>query len=509
MNRKKANCTPKSQSYQRLNRNESSANRSQNSTPTSAKVRARGRIDDSIDLTLASDSGGNSLQSTENLVGTTIKNGQNQVILLQTTQGSSNQIDRKFTIPIFHQQGTQQTVQFQLVPQGTTPQGQQILIAQPVTIPTNAQTVTTDASMATLMDFIVQQQKPACSTTPIPVPSSTEQQLSPNTSAEDSKLQSPRPHKFAIATKCRLTEAEKAEKDALKKAKQAEAARMRYHRLSPEEKKALNLRRTYAQKRKRQRERELAELEIILRSTNDIVDDPSVIEQLREKRMRARWAEAARTRYQRMSAEERKDYNNKRRARLNPKNDKGEAIEDDDALQQKIKDQNERKAEAARLRYHRMSKEEKKLYNQRRTESFRRRRMEEEKLLAMPIGRINGEALDRAQQIVLRNAKRAEAARLRYQRMTPDQRREYNKKRYRPRPKKELKLLEQLADMNDDENSTTAIFDDIPTKQEQEDTLSFFERDVIRRTQQAKQILLRQQANTASSASSGTATIIL
>ena len=103
--------------------------------------------------------------------------------------------------------------------------------------------------------------------------------------------------------------------------------------------------------------------------------------------MRARWAEAARTRYQRMSAEERKDYNNKRRARLNPKNDKGEAIEDDDALQQKIKDQNERKAEAARLRYHRMSKEEKKLYNQRRTESFRRRRMEEEKLLAMPIGR--------------------------------------------------------------------------------------------------------------------------
>lgn len=49
-----------------------------------------------------------------------------------------------------------------------------------------------------------------------------------------------------------------------------------------------------------------------------------------------------------------------------------------------------------------------------RTEAFRRRRMEEEMLLAMPIGRINGEALDRAQQIVVRNAKRAEAARLRY-----------------------------------------------------------------------------------------------
>lgn len=69
-----------------------------------------------------------------------------------------------------------------------------------------------------------------------------------------------------------------------------------------------------------------------------------------------------------------------------------------------------------------MTDEEKRVYNQRRTEAFRRRRMEEEMLLAMPIGRINGEALDRAQQIVVRNAKRAEAARLRYQRMTPDQR---------------------------------------------------------------------------------------
>ena len=47
-------------------------------------------------------------------------------------------------------------------------------------------------------------------------------------------------------------------------------------------------------------------------------------------------------------------------------------------------------------------------------------------LLAMPIGRINGEALDRAQQIVVRNAKRAEAARLRYQRMTPEQRKVYS-----------------------------------------------------------------------------------
>lgn len=95
---------------------------------------------------------------------------------------------------------------------------------------------------------------------------------------------------------------DKTEKDQVKRAKQAEAARQRYHRLTADEKKALNLRRTLAQKRKRQREKELSELEQILRLTNDIVDDPEVTEQLREKRMRARWAEAARSRYARMSS---------------------------------------------------------------------------------------------------------------------------------------------------------------------------------------------------------------
>ena len=185
-----------------------------------------------------------------------------------------------------------------------------------------------------------------------------------------------------------MNDEQKAEKEAQKKAKQAEAARMRYHKLSPEEKKELNLKRTLAQKRKRQREKELAELELILRATNDIIDDPEVTEQLREKRMRAKWAEAARCRYQRMSSIERRSHNNKRRQRqIALKNDKGEIIKDEDAIRERIKEQNAKKAEAARLRYHRMSNDEKKLYNQRRTEAFRRRRMEEEALLAMPIGR--------------------------------------------------------------------------------------------------------------------------
>lgn len=275
---------------------------------------------------------------------------------------------------------------------------------------------------------------------------------------------------------------DKTERDMVKRAKQAEAARQRYHRLTPDEKRDLNLKRTLAQKRKRQREKELSELEQILRLTNDIVDDPEVTEQLREKRMRARWAEAARTRYQRMSSEERRQHNTKRRMRQSVKNDKGEL--DDEATRQRIKEQNQKKAEAARLRYHRMSAEEKKLYNQRRTEAFRRRRMEEEALLAMPIGRINGEALDRAQQIVVRNAKRAEAARLRYQRMTPEQRKLYNQKRYTPKRKREPV------------DGIVSEASDRPSKSKQQhefDALSSLERDVIRRTQQAQQALLRQR----------------
>ncbi|CAD5220859.1 unnamed protein product [Bursaphelenchus xylophilus] len=280
---------------------------------------------------------------------------------------------------------------------------------------------------------------------------------------------------------------DKIEKEAAKRKKQAEAARLRYHRLSAEDKKALNLKRTLAQKRKRQRERELAELESILRASNDIVDDPEVIEQLREKRMRARWAEAARSRYQRMTSEERKAHNQKRRMRqITLKNEKGELIKDEDAIREKVKERNAKKAEAARLRYHRMNPDEKKLYNQRRTEAFRKRRMEEEQLLAMPIGRINGEALDRAQQIVVRNAKRAEAARLRYQRMTPEQRKAYNQKRYTPKRKRQMDTSGQLMGHIDEGSPQQK-------KEEEYDALSSLERDVLKRTQQAQQVLLRQR----------------
>lgn len=94
-----------------------------------------------------------------------------------------------------------------------------------------------------------------------------------------------------------------------RKAKLAEAARLRYQKLSAEEKKEVNARRTAALQRKRQRQREIQELENLLRHSNDIQEDPVINEQLREKRIKARRAEAARLRYQRMTTDERKSYN--------------------------------------------------------------------------------------------------------------------------------------------------------------------------------------------------------
>jgi hypothetical protein len=221
----------------------------------------------------------------------------------------------------------------------------------------------------------------------------------------------------------------------------------------------------------------MAELDAILRAEGHIVEDPALSDQLREKRMRARWATAAKSRYQRLTSEERRIHNAKRRIRqLLPKSDNGESIKDEEAVRERIKDKNARKAEAARLRYHRMSASEKKLYNQRRTEAFRKRRIEESELLAMPIGRINGEALDRAQQIVVRNAKRAELARQRYQKMNPEQRKAYNAKRYTPKRKRE-------------EQPGTSSQKSRPKEDDEYDALSTIERDVAKQTQRAQQAI--------------------
>lgn len=313
----------------------------------------------------------------------------------------------------------------------------------------------------------------------------------------------------------------------LKRMKQAEAARQRYQRLTPEERKEINAKRTLAQKRKRQRDKEIEELEGILRKSKDIVDDPAVNEQLREKRIRARRAEAARLRYQRMSSEERRIYNQKRRMRQLGLQGQKKAAMDDEKVRQRILEQNAKKAEAARLRYHRMTEEEKRIYNQRRTEAFRRRRIQEEILLSTPAGRISAEALNKAQQIMMRNAKRAEAARLRYQRMTPEQRKAYNQKR--SSAKKARERMSQ-ANAGSNSNSTSANTSGQPSSQVQvngdflqnvldsavsEEALNALEKDVVRRTRQANMVLMKQRRSSVvdhvvmvSTAPDGTQTII-
>lgn len=281
------------------------------------------------------------------------------------------------------------------------------------------------------------------------------------------------------------------QQDMARKAKLAEAARLRYHRLSDEQKKTLNKKRTIAQKRKRQRAKEMSELDEILRRSGDIVDDPEVLEQLRERRIRARWAEAARARYHRMTEEQRRAHNNKRRVRqMMIKNDKGEMLCDEEAIRNQIKEKNAKKAEAARLRYHKMSPEEKKAYNKRRTESFRRRRMEEERLLSMPVGQINEEALDRAQRVVIRNARRAEAARLRYHRMTPEQRKAYNQRRYTPKNR-------NRPGEPSNNNSSVKQEEDGSFTEEGLDALTSIEQEINRQTRQAQEVLKQQRGTPA------------
>uniref|UniRef100_A0AC34FHD4 Uncharacterized protein n=1 Tax=Panagrolaimus sp. ES5 TaxID=591445 RepID=A0AC34FHD4_9BILA len=212
------------------------------------------------------------------------------------------------------------------------------------------------------------------------------------------------------------------------KIKNAAAAKDRYNRLSEEEKKALNRKRAQEQKRQRQRNKELAQLESILRQTNDIIDDPELLE-LHEKRMKAKLKEAEDLRYQRMP--------------ITVKNENDENIQDYVTTEKKARQQNVRKAAAARARYHNMTPEKQKAYNQRRSETFRRRRLEDAALLALPIDQINGEILERVQKVIIQNAKRSENARLKYQRMTPEERKEYNRKRKNYYQKKNVKKEEE------------------------------------------------------------------
>ncbi|CAJ0941668.1 unnamed protein product, partial [Mesorhabditis belari] len=213
-----------------------------------------------------------------------------------------------------------------------------------------------------------------------------------------------------------------------RRVRHAENSRLRYHRMSEEQRRAVNQRRAERIKKQRQREREMVELENILKSSHDIDEEPEVQEILRQRRIKQRRADAARSRYHRMTEDQRREYNMRRRMRqlgLDPDC----PVIDDDKVRTKIQEMNRKKAEAARARYHAMSENDRREYNARRTAAFRKRRYEEEVLLSTPAGKISAAALERAQKIMIRNAKKAESARLRYQRMSQDERREYNQRR--------------------------------------------------------------------------------
>uniref|UniRef100_A0A0N5B528 BZIP domain-containing protein n=1 Tax=Strongyloides papillosus TaxID=174720 RepID=A0A0N5B528_STREA len=287
-----------------------------------------------------------------------------------------------------------------------------------------------------------------------------------------------------------------------KRAKQAEVARKRYHNLSEEEKKELNKKRTLAQKMKRQRDKEMMELDNILRQSNDIVEDPEINKVLKSKKMRARWAEAARARYHRMTPEEKKAYNLKRRMKQLASNvldnDKISPEEKQKILQKNLKEQNARKAEAARLRYHAMTDEQKRAYNRKRTEALRKKRDEEEKLLSIPVKNITKDTWEKAQKILTRNERRAAAARLRYQKMTPEERRLYNRRKPKHKDSKDNEHY-HLENFIDDQSSygehsdkTLSMSSSVDYNLEENDILSNIERDVIRRTHIAKQTLIRQ-----------------
>lgn len=252
---------------------------------------------------------------------------------------------------------------------------------------------------------------------------------------------------------------------AIKKAKQAEAARLRYYNLTPDEKKDVNIKRAIAQKRKRQRDKELAELEALLQESNDITHDEDVVEKL-NKRKRKKWADTARKRYHRKTSQERVERNLRRRIERNIiKDPKGEIIQDEKA--EELKARKARKSLASRIRYHRMSLEEKKKYNRRRSEAFRQRRIQENDLLATPLTQIDDNVLERAREITLRNAKRAESARLRYQNMTPQERKAYNSKRYNSKRSNCNKSRSSGAFVDNENSIVETTLDDEIKKEEE------------------------------------------
>jgi hypothetical protein len=209
-----------------------------------------------------------------------------------------------------------------------------------------------------------------------------------------------------------------------------------------------------------------------------------------------------------------------------------------DDVPENVEEEKSSKTQTARNRYHAMTEEERRIYNQKRATAFRKRRKEEEILLSTPPDCSSPGRISRAQEIVDRNARRAEKARQRYQRMTIEERREYNHKRtiakkarrlaksqiFRPvnsfgsKPERQQRQQQQhrqqqrqqqreerqrqqttqqqpqhsrsyLQQNTFDNNNGSSNNNDIVN----EEALSMLERDVVRRTHAAQMALLRQR----------------
>ena len=95
-----------------------------------------------------------------------------------------------------------------------------------------------------------------------------------------------------------------------------------------------------------------------------------------------------------------------------------------------------RKAYKQRERYHKMSAEQKAAYNRKRSENYRKKLAEEDRILSLTINEITDEMLEKGMEIFRKRALRAEKAKLRYRKLTAEQRKVYNSRRF-PDKKKE------------------------------------------------------------------------
>ncbi|KAF8357592.1 hypothetical protein PRIPAC_92587 [Pristionchus pacificus] len=202
------------------------------------------------------------------------------------------------------------------------------------------------------------------------------------------------------------------------------------------------------------------------RSKSTSIDMDQLSYSERDSLIKRKKADQAKARYHRMSEEERKEFNLRRRLKQRGTDESGlplpptprqldrvsrgegmgqEGRNDDRALEH-----NRRKAQAARIKYHQMSEADKKEYNLRRTEQFRRKRREEELLMMSPAMRISQESYDKAQAIMSRNSRKALAARERYARMSVEERKQYNQRRAETKKRREREALLSKMRIEDD-----------------------------------------------------------